>query len=98
VNARADVKRQYRSELRQAQAATTRRTVIEAAGRLFAERGYVATTIEDIAALAGVSRATVFTAVGGKPLLLKTAYDVAIVGDDEPVALVERPRSQMIRA
>ncbi|HEY8642278.1 MAG TPA: helix-turn-helix domain-containing protein [Candidatus Dormibacteraeota bacterium] len=98
MNARTEVKREYRSELRQAQAASTRRAVIEAAGHLFAERGYVATSIEDIAALAGVSRATVFTAVGGKPLLLKTAYEVAIVGDDEPVALVERPRSQMIRA
>ena len=98
MNVRVDVKREYRSQLRQAQAATTRRAVIGAAGRLFAERGYVATSIEDIAALAGVSRATVFTAVGGKPRLLKTAYEVAIVGDDEPVALVERPRSQAIRA
>lgn len=71
--------------------------VLSAAARLFTERGYVATSIEEIAAAAGVSRATVFTAVGGKAVLLKTAFDVAIVGDDEPVSLPERPRSKAIR-
>jgi hypothetical protein len=35
--------------------------------------------------------------VGGKPALLKTAFDVAIVGDDEPVSLPDRPRSKAIR-
>jgi len=49
-------------------------------------------------AAAGVSRATVFTSVGGKAKLLKTALDVAIVGDDEPIALPDRPRSKAIRA
>ncbi len=92
------VKTGYRSPLREAQAQATRAAVIEAAGRLFAERGYVATSIDDIAAAAGVSRATVFNSVGGKPVLLKTAFDVAIVGDDLPVALPDRPRSRAIRA
>jgi len=72
--------------------------VIAAAARLFSERGYVATSVDDIAAEAGVSRATVFTAVGGKPALLKTALDVAIVGDDQPVSLPDRPRSRAVRA
>lgn len=93
-----EVKRPYRSSLRGAQAQSTREAVIAAAGRLFTERGYAATSIEEIAAAAGVSRATVFTSVGGKPMLLKTALDVAIVGDDEPIALPERPRSKAIRA
>jgi len=92
------VKDRYRSPLREAQAQGTRRAVIDAAARLFGERGYVATSIEDIAAAAGVSRATVFNAVGSKVVLLKTAFDVAIVGDEEPVALPERPRSQAIRS
>ena len=92
------VKSGYRSPLREAQAETTRSAIIAAAGRLFAERGYVATSIDDIAAAAGVSRATVFNSVGGKPVLLKTAFDVAIVGDDAPVALPDRPRSREIRA
>jgi AcrR family transcriptional regulator len=91
------VKRPYQSPLRQAQARTTRAAVIGAAARLFAGHGYVATSIDDIAAAAGVSRATVFSSVGGKPVLLKTAFDVAIVGDDEPVSLPDRPRSKAIR-
>ena len=93
-----DVKRRYRSPLREGQAQATRRAILEAAGRLFIEDGYGATTIEAIAEAAGVSRATVFTSVGGKPVLLKTAYDVALVGDDEAVPLPERPRSRRIRA
>lgn len=93
-----EVKRPYRSSLRGAQAQSTREAVIAAAGRLFTERGYAATSIEEIATAAGVSRATVFTSVGGKPTLLKTALEVAIVGDDEPVALPDRPRSKAIRA
>src|SRR5215468_12436023 len=92
------VKRRYQSPLRAGQARNTRTSIIEAAWRLFAERGYAATSIEEIAAAAGVSRATVFTAVGGKPALLKAAFDVAIVGDDEPLSLPERARSRDIRA
>jgi AcrR family transcriptional regulator len=98
VKEREFVKRQYQSPLRTAQAESTRRTVIAAAARLFSEHGYVTTSVEDIAAAAGVSRATVFTAVGGKPALLKTALDVAIVGDDQPVALPDRPRSRAVKA
>jgi AcrR family transcriptional regulator len=93
-----EVKRTYQSTLRGAQAQSTREAVIAAAGRLFADGGYAATSIDDIAAAAGVSRATVFTSVGGKAKLLKTALDVAIVGDDQAVSLPERPRSKAIRA
>jgi AcrR family transcriptional regulator len=89
--------RQYESPLRQAQAAATRRAVIDAAARLFVERGFVGTSIDAIAAAAGVSRATVFTSVGGKGALLKTAYDVALVGDDEPVPMPQRPWAQGVR-
>lgn len=98
MNPPSDVKRAYRSELRLQQAGSTRVAVIRAASRLFAEKGYVATSVDDIAAAAGVSRATVFTAVGAKAALLKAAFDNAIVGDDEPVALVNRPRSRAVRA
>jgi AcrR family transcriptional regulator len=89
--------RTYDSPLRRAQAAATRRGVIEAATRLFVEHGFVATSVDDIAREAGVSRATVFTSVGGKATLLKTAYDVALVGDDEPVPMPQRPWAQGVR-
>ncbi len=94
----AQVKRPYQSTLRRVHAQSTREAVIAAAAQLFARRGYAATSIDEIAAGAGVSRATVFTSVGGKPMLLKAALDVAIVGDDQPVSLPERPRSKAIRA
>jgi AcrR family transcriptional regulator len=93
-----DVKRPYDSPLRRDQARATRRVIVTAAGELFAKNGYVTTSIEDVAAAAGVSRATVFSSVGGKAALLKEAYDVAIVGDDEPVRLADRPRSREIQA
>jgi len=95
---RKRVKVPYRSPLRNAQAQATRRSVIDAAARLFGGQGYVATSIEHIAEAAGVSRATVFNAVGNKAVLLKAALDNAIVGDDDPVALADRPRSRAIRA
>src|SRR5260370_32162154 len=98
MKAGPEVKRPYQSSLRGAQAEATREDVIAAAARLFAEKGYAATSIEEIAAAAGVSRTTVFTSVGGKAKLLKTALDVAIVGDDEPISLPDRPRSKAIRA
>lgn len=47
---------------------------------MFADRGYAATSIEEIAAAAGVGRATVFTSIGGKPELLKEAYRFAVRG------------------
>jgi AcrR family transcriptional regulator len=80
----------YRSRLRAEQAAATRRIVLDAATRLFLERGYAGTSIDAIAEEAGVGRSTVFAAAGGKPWLLKTAYDRAIVGDDEQVPFAER--------
>jgi AcrR family transcriptional regulator len=98
MKSEAKVKRTYESRLRAGQARATRLALLEAAGRLFAERGYVATSIEEIAEAAGVSRATVFTSVGGKPALLKAAYDVALVGDDEPAPMPERPDSLRTKA
>jgi AcrR family transcriptional regulator len=84
------VKRDYRSSLRAAQAQETRRSIVEAAARLFVTEGYGATTIDAVADAAGVSRKTVFTAVGGKLDLLKVAMDWAVAGDDEPIPLAER--------
>jgi AcrR family transcriptional regulator len=83
--------------LRAAQARATRHAILKAAARLFIDNGYVATSMDAIAEAAGVSRATVFASVGGKKALLKHAYDVALVGDDEPIPFPERPRSQEVR-
>ena len=84
-------KRVYRSDLREGQARATRRQIVGAASKLFAERGYAAATIDAVAKEAGVSRKTVFTSVGGKVELMKLAYDWAVTGDDEPVSMGSRP-------
>lgn len=88
-----DVNTLPRWPLREAKAKATRAAVIAAAATLFVERGYLVASIQAVADLAGVSRATVFNSVGGKPALLRAAYDVATVGDIEPVPLPERPEA-----
>lgn len=80
-------RRQYRSSIRRGDAPAL---VCEAAYRLFSTKGYLATSIEDIAAEAGVARPTVFTAVGPKPVILRTVVDQALAGDDAPVPIAER--------
>lgn len=87
----------YRSPLRNAQAAATREAIIRAAAALFVDRGFGATSIDAVAEAAGVGRATVFTSVGGKAVLLRAAYDVALVGDDEPIPLPERAWARNVR-
>ncbi|HEX2286780.1 MAG TPA: helix-turn-helix domain-containing protein, partial [Mycobacterium sp.] len=64
--------------------------IVAAASRMFVEQGFGATTIEAVAEAAGVSRKTVFTAVGGKLDLLKVALDWAVGGDDQPLTVAQR--------
>jgi AcrR family transcriptional regulator len=90
--------RRYVSEVRDEQARRTRRAIVTAARDLFLAQGYAATTIDAIAEAAHVSRRTVFNAVGGKVVLLKLALEWAIVADDEPVALADRPAIRAIQA
>jgi len=88
--------RPYRSALRDEQSRTTRRRIVDAGGELFVANGYVPTTIDAIAERAGVSRRTVFTSVGGKAAVLKLAFDWTLAGDDEPVAIADRPEVQQM--
>ena len=82
---------------RDAHAQQTRRAVVQAATDLFLAQGYAATTIDQIAARAGVSRPTVFS-VGNKAALLSLARDVAIAGDDEQVEVAARQSAQRVLA
>src|SRR5580700_2667073 len=90
--------RRYASQVRDEQARRTRRAIVTAAHDLFLAQGYAATTIDGIAEAAHVSRRTVFNSVGGKVALLKLAWDWAVVGDDEPIALADRPAVKAILA
>jgi AcrR family transcriptional regulator len=89
--------RTYHSPARAESARVTRRRIVEAARELFESQGYSGTTIDAVAARAGVARRTVFLSVGSKAELLKTAMDWAVVGDDEPVPMVDRPDVQRMR-
>lgn len=82
--------RKYDASRRQAQARETRRAVLTAATRLFVSNGYGATTMADVADAAGVSVETIYKTIGNKPQLVKACFDVAIAGDDEDVALMDR--------
>ncbi|NMO51180.1 TetR/AcrR family transcriptional regulator [Actinoplanes sp. TBRC 11911] len=53
----------------------TRRAIVDAARRLFAERGFFATRVDEIAAEARVSPATVYAVSGGKQGLMGTLID-----------------------
>jgi AcrR family transcriptional regulator len=90
-------KRSYRSERRTEQALVTRRSIREAARSLFAERGYAATSIAAIADEARVAPETVYAIFKNKRALLREVRDVDIVGDDAPVALVDRPFMEAAR-
>jgi AcrR family transcriptional regulator len=78
---------------RQPQARTrlARRAVVDAARTLFLERGYVATTIDAISERADVPTPTVYRLFSSKLGILKALLDRSIAGDDEDVAVQERP-------
>lgn len=64
--------------------------MLAAARELFLTQGYAATTVDQIALRAGVSKPTVFNTVGNKAQVLKAVRDVVMAGDDEPVPVTER--------
>ena len=53
-------------------------------------QGYAGTTMRAVAVAARVSVPTLGLVFGTKAGLLKAAIDVAIAGDDEPVAVLDR--------
>lgn len=61
----------------------------EAAGELFLERGYAATSVADITARAGVSRNTFFNYFGAKSDLLWSTFDAAVAGLGRALAAAE---------
>lgn len=72
----------YVSPLREAQAAQTRRRILDAAVSVFGERGYAGTSLAQIARAAGVSVETV-KQNGPKAALLLAAFGHAFTGEDD---------------
>lgn len=74
--------RVYDNTRRRAAADATRHSVIIAAGETFAEQGYAATTLSEVADAAGVSVETIKKRFGTKRGLLTAWFDSAVAGDE----------------
>jgi AcrR family transcriptional regulator len=83
-------KRKYDASRRRAQAMITRRAILDAAQGLFERDGYVPTTMEAIAAEAGVALKTVYGAFTTKAGLLRAVWDLALKGDTDDAPVAER--------
>ncbi len=76
----------------QARTRLARREVIVAASALFTEQGFAATTVAALSERSEIPPATVYRLFGSKLGILKAWLDVAIGGDDAPVAVADRPQ------
>jgi AcrR family transcriptional regulator len=82
----------------QARTRLARAAVVDAARRLFLERGYGATTMEAISRLADVPPATVYRLFSSKLGILHALLDVSIAGDDEALPMADRPQVRSLLA
>jgi AcrR family transcriptional regulator len=82
--------RRYDSPRRREQAAATRREILEAAGRLFEESGYAATTMAAIAAEAGVALKTVYVVFETKAGVLRALWNLLLRGDEDEQPVAEQ--------
>jgi len=88
-----DVKprRRYESPRRREQAEATRRAILDAAERLFGSHGYAGTSVAEIAEAAGVALKTVYAVFGTKAEVLRALWNLRLRGDENPVAVQDRP-------
>ena len=83
-------KRRYDSSRRRAQTESTRNDILAAAQRLFERHGYAATTMEAIAAEAGVALKTVYVAFETKSGLLRALWNHLLRGGQDDVPIGEQ--------
>ena len=87
-------RRPYDSRARKEQAARNRDAALDAAERLFLERGYVGTSIASVAQEAGLSVQTIYKVFGSKSGLVKAIYFRGLLGEGDVPAY---ERSDAIR-
>ena len=92
------VKRPYRSDVRDRQAAATRLAIRESAAGLFVARGYAATTMHDVAEGAGVAERTLYKVFPTKIDLFRHVLGVAVGGDEGELHVHERDEVRAILA
>src|ERR671918_2260258 len=91
------LKREYDSSRRQAQANETRRHILEAARKLFIERGYAGATAEAIAAEAGVAAQTIYAIFKNKKRILVSLMNVSpATGVEDHTPMAERANVQAV--
>ena len=91
-------KRTYDSGSRKAAAGRTRQSILDAATKVFLEKGYAGATMPAIAEAGGVALDTVYATVGKKPALFRLLIETAISGGDRAVPAEKRDYVQAIRA
>jgi AcrR family transcriptional regulator len=98
IMARAISTRAYDSSSRREAAQTTRQSILDAARRVFLNKGYAAATMPAIARDAGIALDTVYATVGRKPSLFRLLVETSISGSDRAVPAEERNYVRAIRA
>lgn len=86
----------YNSPLREEHARHTRERILSAARETFRDKGYGATTLADIARVAGVAEPTVRATFKTKPNLVEHLLRLAIRGEDSEAQLQDRETFQAI--
>lgn len=86
-----EVNQPARRTRRAQQAEQTRQRIIDAATALFADGGYAATTLEQIAARADVAVETVYARFRNKANLLNAILEPAILGNPDATDLLDQP-------
>lgn len=81
----------------QARTRLARRAVVDAARGLFVEQGYTSTSIGAVSQRSGVPEATIYRLYASKVGILKAILDTSIAGDDQPIAVGERPDVAALR-
>jgi AcrR family transcriptional regulator len=76
---------------RRERARATRLRMMRAAYELFCRDGYAATTMNDVARAAGVAVQTVYFTFHTKAELLQAVFELAVLGEGEPVPPQQRP-------
>lgn len=81
---------------RQKRGRATRARILTAATALFIRDGYLVTTMAAIAEDSDVAVQSLYLRFGSKIAILKAALDAAVVGDLEPIPLLERAWVQRV--
>jgi AcrR family transcriptional regulator len=81
----------YDTSRRAERTQASKSAVVAAAHELFLARGFADTTVDAISAASRVPIATVYRLFKTKTTILKQVLDTAVVGDDAPVPLGDRP-------